>query len=217
MSKRQLKKVLIILAALTVSMSLFGCPSSKPIPPRIDLEQVNEAFLTARGATSSSWLWDFERMANEIYFGTGMVSVQVRRIAGRVYIYGFVNKNKLYGYQPLRDRLLFKIVQTSSILGNAFTYRVEDHNGWVYKSYTRRRSAYASFFAYMLMPSFYVYYTPRTRYILIRKRRRLYRKSARFRKRRARFARYRKSTRSRRRSHRSRSRRSRRGRRGGKW
>jgi serine/threonine protein kinase len=113
---------------------------------KIDLSQVDEAFQkTALSSTASSsssysrkhkeWMKSFERRVNEIYTGTEVVSLYVRRISKKSTIYGFLNNNRIYGYQEGSDTLLFKIVQEndisipySQILRNRMNLRRKPYN-----------------------------------------------------------------------------------------
>lgn len=190
-SKQNLAMIFgLLLFAVT---PMIGCKETPPPMPKIDLNQVDEAFRTSTGVTFGSWMANFEWSVNQIYAGKEFVSVSARRYGSRrsLVVYGYIEKNKRPGYQ-LSDELIFKVKQIRGAW--KFQYRVEDHIGWapIVRTYKRGSSSVLpAFYTSVVIMTWRPYYTPRTRLVLYRSRRSKYRKSSAYKKRRARAKKFR--------------------------
>lgn len=185
--KQKLALVLGILLLLAVPLG--ACKEKPPPMPKIDLQQVGEAFERATGTTATAWMWDFEWRVNQIYAGKKFVRISARRVGGKLRIIGYVDLNKRPGYQ-LSDDLIFQLRQFRGAW--SFGYKVYDHIGWA--GYTKKyKSAPTYGFYGVLIARPYVgfYYTRSSRLTRYRTLRRKYRSSAKYKKRRARAKKFR--------------------------
>lgn len=191
MFRSKLKFAFIFAVMFMIAAPLTGCKEEPPPLPKIDLQQVDEAFRTTTGATFASWMNNFEWEVNQIYIGKEFVSVNARRYGRLLVINGYIERNKRVGYQ-LSDELIFKIKQRKGTF--KFSYRVEDHIGWAPAGLVRTYNSAPTFPVYasvILISTWRPYYTPRRRIVVLRKRRRKYRKSKKFKKRKARAKKFR--------------------------
>ncbi|MCB9638277.1 MAG: hypothetical protein H6728_16910 [Myxococcales bacterium] len=197
-----------------------GCQRTDVPPPRIDLAQVNDAFQSTGGATFSQFMQNLEMKVNEIYLKDDFVMLDARRPRiGELQIYGYVDKDKVPGFDRFRDDLLFKIVQEKG--PGRFYYRLESGDGYVFARQSYRASTpgmgfLAAYTTLALLSMWPRYYTPYSRVVVIRRYRTTYRRSPGYAARRRRYAAYSKKTRSARASARRMGGR-RGGRGGGKW
>ena len=191
----------VICTSLLLSLPLAGCKEEPPPPPKIDLDQVNEAFLQNTGATWTDWLGNFEMKVNEIYPKDDFVSVGAERPSyGRLVLRGYVERNNQPGYQRGADESIFRIVQDNSY-STGFRYALYSGSGYHHATHVYARPAGANplyMAATLATFAFVVYYTPATRFTVIRTYRTSYRRSPAYATRQSRSASYAKATSSKR-------------------
>jgi len=134
------KQKLLLLSFITLFSALVfsgcSCTSKKQyLPdPLIDLDQIKVAFVRTKAKNFPSWINTFEKRVNEIYLKGEIVSVDARfPQKGKFQMDGFVERNKIIGYQRGQDHLLFRIRQVDYAKNpRKFTYVIEDDYGWIY-------------------------------------------------------------------------------------
>lgn len=109
----------------------YVSPTIQGASQRINLDEVEKAFLSTKAKDLSSWMAAFEKRVNEIYEGGDVVSIDATRAGGKLNITGYVDKNKQQGYQPGDDKL-FALEQTGDVANNQMPYRVSDERGQMY-------------------------------------------------------------------------------------
>lgn len=188
MFRNKLNQAIFLGFLVLMASSFTACKQQPPPMPKIDLTQVGEAFQQSTGATATAWLWDFEWRVNQIYPGKEFVRIDARRYRGKLRIIGYIDRNKRFGYQ-LSDELIFQLRQYTGAF--KFGYKVYDHIGWAGYTKSYNKAPSFGFFPVLVVSPFRYYYTPRTRLVIYRKRRRAYRKTKKYRARRARAKKFR--------------------------
>lgn len=145
----------------------------------INLEDVQDAFLSSKGADLATWMGAFEQRLNEVYEGEGVVAVDARRQNDKLVVQGFVDQNGEAGKQAA-DKPLFTLEQTGPASRDAAPMRLADGQGqtWSEGSWGLGASPFLQGF---LMASMFSwagsYFTPRPQMALLANHRNAFRAS----------------------------------------
>lgn len=191
-------------AALAAFMLVAGCAAPKAennadpnagryVSPqvqgsnaRINLEEVQKAFLTSKGDDFNGWMGAFEKRVNEIYDGTDVVSIDANRVTDKLVVTGFIDKNNTPGFQAGEEKL-FSVEQTGPAANNQVPIRVANGDGATYST------GHHSFLDNPFLQAFLImglmnsvggwggrYHTPSSRYGSLRSHRTSYRNTPNF-------------------------------------
>lgn len=147
---------------------------------KINLDAVQTAFWDTKGKDFNSWMTAFEKRVNEIYEGTGVVSIDATRKTGKLSITGYIDDKKEAGFQQGEEKL-FSIEQTGDVTDNKLPYQVTGSDNKPY--YQGHHSILDSPIVQMLVLSHLMsswggrYYTPPGRTVILGNQRDTFRNS----------------------------------------
>lgn len=182
--------------AVTLCLAITGCSTGprhvqhyvsgtvQGEAAKINLEEVQKAFWETKGKDFDTSMTAFEKRVNEIYDGTGVVSIDATKDTGKLTVTGYIDTNKTAGFQT-GDEKLFAIEQTGDPVDDKVPYRVANGDGQTY--YQGHHSLLDSPMVQMLVLSHLIggggfgggwggrYYTPRDRVVVLDNHRTAYR------------------------------------------
>ena len=109
----------------------YVSPKVQGASAKINLDEVQQAFLSSKGSDFNSWMGAFEKRVNEIYEGSEIVAIDASRANNRLVVTGFVDKNDQPGFQAGEEKL-FAIEQTGEAVNDQVPLRVANGDGATY-------------------------------------------------------------------------------------
>ena len=109
----------------------YVSPKVEGADARINLEEVQKAFLTSKGGDFNTWMGNFEKRVNEIFEGDEIASLDASRENNRLVVTGFVEKNDEPGFQAGEEKL-FSIEQTGEAANDQVPLRVANGDGAIH-------------------------------------------------------------------------------------